>query len=106
MPPKDTILKIRLPHDLKMAAEQLAEDLGESLSMVVRSALRHYLDHYTDDLDAQLDDLTGSDAKPYPVLSAEQAEAMAELIRASQKLQDVAGSYDPRERTARNGEGI
>ena len=108
MPPKNDILKIRIPADLKDAAEGLAKNLGESLSMVVRAALRHYLDHYEDDgeeCDATLDQPVKKAEKPFPVLSADQAKAVAELLAASKRLQDVGGTYsvDPGHR---NGDGI
>lgn len=91
MPPKDSLLKIRLPAELKKAAETVAAEMGESVSTVVRESIRRFLDTYGEDHHHGHE--TGSDARAYPVLSPSQAHALRDLIIASQKVAEEQIEY-------------
>lgn len=92
MPPKDSLLKIRLPAELKEAAETVAAEMGESVSTIVRESIRRFLDTYGEEHHHGHE--TGSIRPPNPVLSPEQTDALRDLLEASQRLSDQSGDYE------------
>lgn len=78
MPRKDSILKLRIPGDLKREAEEIAADRGESLAVLVRESLREYLDHLRrEELDAK---------PPIQVVELEKTDSVAKLGEISESL--------------------
>lgn len=79
-----SLLKVRLPDELKQSAEHLAEEMGEPVSIVVRSALRRYLGDGADQ--------TGSSDQANPVESGSRNKDKMISARLSPELFERAQS--------------
>lgn len=100
MPPKDSLLKIRLPSELKEATEIVASQLGESVSTVVRESIRRFLETYDEEHRGARS--TGSKDESNPLLSHDQVDALRDLIEASQRLAEQKVPYLEKKQTRKD----